>query len=156
MRVAVIENLIHRAERDYVVPPYLLRKGFLGDDGIRGTPLPGDISPHIIVGAVLGVLGIIERQTQAARRAVTQLHKDRLRVIAHVMAHVITVGGIIEHFYRVGVAGYVTPHELAPQRQALHRPAAPVEAHEIRHRVMLRIRFLETRELELIQEERTV
>ena len=149
MRIAVIKHLINRAELQLVIPPDLLAERFLRDD-LRY------VAADIIERAILRIIRIILCQTQTPSGTITQLHKDTLRIVAHVMTHEIAVRAIIQYPNRVRVARDITAHELTPQRQAFHRPTRPVETHQVGHRVMLRIRFLQTRELELVQEERTV
>ena len=147
--IAVVEHLINGAELDLIVAPDLIRKRLLGYNLT-------DVASYIIEGFIFRVLRITERKTQAARRTVRQLHEDRLRVSAHVMPHQVTIRRIFEHFDGMSVGRYIRAHELAAQAQSAYRPTAPIEAYQLGYRVLLRVRGLETRQLELIYEERSV
>ncbi len=72
------------------------------------------------------------------------------------MAHIITVGRKIRHFDRMRVTCNIRAHKLPSKRQAFYRPAAPVKANQIRNWILLRLGFLQTRQLELVQKERAV
>lgn len=149
MGITVVEHLVYRLQLDDVISPYHLVKRFLGNDVI-------DVSAYIVVRGVFGIIGIIERYSQASRRPVSQLHKDALRVIAHVMPHHVAIRCIFQQLYRMCIARYVGASELAAQRQAFDGPTAPVEAHDIREGVVLRVRGLEARKLKIIEVERAV
>ena len=88
MGVAVVEHLINGFELHNIVSPNHLVKRFLGDDIL-------DVLTRVVVRGIFGIVGIIERQPQASCRSVTELHKDILRIVAHIMAHVVTVGRIV-------------------------------------------------------------
>ena len=112
--------------------------------------------PHVVVGIVSGVAQVVERQPQTTNRSVTQSYVYRLRIVAHVVAHVVRIGCILQHVDRVRIAGDIAAHKLALETQSANRPSAPVEAHQVGYGIVLRFGFLQARQFEFVQEERTV
>ena len=156
MRIAVVEDLIHGVETNDVALPNLLAEGFLRNRRMIRVPCTRYVIAEIIVGAILCIAGIIQHESQTTRRAIGQLDKDTLRVVAHVMTHIEGVGGVVQDFDRMGVTRDVRARELSAESESFDRPTTPVKADEIGDWILLRVRRSQARKLKLIEEERTV
>ena len=93
MRVTVIEDLIYGVESNLIIAPDLLAERLLGDNRRRGVTLTCYICADIIVRTIFGVLREIQRETKTSTWTIRELHKDALRVIAHIMTHIVGIRG---------------------------------------------------------------
>ena len=116
----------------------------------------GNILAYIVILAVLGILGIIEGETQTACRSIGQLEEDGLCVIAHVMSHVVGVGREVEHLDGVRVRSNIRAHELTLETQSVDRPSAPLESENVGQGIVLLVGRFESGEFELVDIECTV